>query len=107
MDFEQHIRDAVRCQEMTNEEALIQIVRFETWADVQLEEGVITQVDAWDIYFGLMHECDERGLRDDRVRLCGKIDTSTYNPFKSQNSDIRFLATLRARMMSLVAHEQN
>ena len=106
MDIED-VKLAMRCQSMTNEEALQEIHRCEHFADVKLAAGEITQDQAWDVYFGLMHECDERGLMEDRHRLRAKIDVSLYNPMKSSNPGIHFIAMLRARMHGLIKHELN
>ena len=106
MDIED-VHLAMRCQSMTNEEALQEIHRCEHFADVKLAAGEITQEQAWDVYFGLMHECDERRLIEDRHRLCGKIDVAVYKPLQSPDPGIRFIAMLRARMHGLLKHELN
>ncbi|GEM_PF-2147127 len=93
------IRNMKRARNLSNEEALREIAQAEAFADESLEAHAITQEQAWDIYFGLMHECDERRLIEDRRRLCGKIDTNVYNPFKSADSGIRVLAAIRIRTM--------
>ena len=88
-----------RVRTLSNEDALHEIIQAESFADENLEAGTITQENAWDIYFGLMHECDERGLIEDRRRLCGKIDTHVYNPFESADSGIRVIAAIRIRII--------
>lgn len=96
-------QELLRCKQLTNEAALVEILKCEAVADESFEAGAITQERAWDMYFGLMHECDERGLMEHRKRLCGKIDTKKYKPFQSEDPCIRVLAFVRARMMNLGA----
>ncbi|MDP3778795.1 MAG: hypothetical protein Q8R30_01945 [bacterium] len=93
------IRSMEHVRNLSNAEALCQIIQTEAFADESMEAHAITQEQAWDIYFGLMHECDERGLIEDRRRLHGKIDINVYNPFKSADNGIRVLAAIRMRMM--------
>lgn len=96
-------QELLRCKQLTDEAALVKILWCEAFADENLEAGAITQERAWDMYFGLMHECDERGLMEHRRRICGKIDTKKYKPSQSEDPDIRALAFIRARMMNLGA----
>ena len=92
---------------MSNEAAREEILRSEEWAKENLALGEITQEEAWDMFFGLLHECDERGLLEDRRRILAQIDTDVYKPFESKNPEIRFLAMLRARVHGLVKSELN
>ena len=98
MFSDEDCRNIRRVKRLTNEEALVEILRCEAFADEKLKAGEITQTQAWDIYFGLMHECDERGLFDDARRLVGKIDAKSYNPFESEDPGVRYLALMRYRM---------
>ena len=98
MFSDKDLKNMARIKRLTDEEALVEILRCEGFADENLKAGRITQARAWDIYFGLMHECDERGLLDDARRLVGKIDTRTYSPFESEDSGMRYLALMRYHM---------
>lgn len=102
---EKALRDVVRVQKMDNETARREILKYEEWADENLALGNITQEEAWDIYFCLLHECDERGLLDDRKRIAGKIDAQTYKPLNSADPGVRFIAQLRARALGLIRAE--
>lgn len=103
----QAIEDIRRFQEISNELAREHIVAYEEWAKANLYIGKITQEDAWDLFFGLLHECDERGLIEDRRRMLTHIDTKRYNPFRSKGPEVRFLAMLRARAFGLTPHDRN
>ena len=92
--------ELLKCRNMSNTEALAEIVSYELWAEENLASGKISQEEAWDIFFCLLHECDERELIEDRERILTKIDTKKYNPFESAHGGVRFLAVLRARMLS-------
>ena len=98
MFSDKDLKNMARIKRLTNEEVLVEILRCEGFADENLKAGKITQAQAWDIYFGLMHECDERGLLDDARRLVSKIDTRIYNPFESEDSGMRYLALMRYQM---------
>lgn len=103
----QAIEDARRFQEMGNELARGYIIAYEEWIGENLSAGKISQEDAWDMFFGLMHECDERGLIEDRKRILKNIDIKRYNPFRSKDQGVRFLAMLRARALGLTPHDRN
>jgi len=60
----------------------------------------ITEKDAWDIYFCLLHACDEWHLPLDRERILKKIDVKKYNPLISSDGEILMLARLRMSMLS-------
>lgn len=80
---------------LSDEDARKLILKYEDWIDSSLRSRHITQEMAWDLYFGLLHECDERRFMEDRRRILGKIDTSKYNPLLSGNPDIMMIARLR------------
>lgn len=98
-DFNHLIDDDVK--KMTPEERRALLLRIEEWTDEMLRVGQISQMDAWDSYFGLLHECDMSGFGADRERIIGKINVNQYNPFCSKNPATVFLARLRARIMGL------
>ena len=81
--------------QLDNETALKLIYQGEEWADRNLREGKITQEVAWNSYFGLFHECEERRLWSERERLLAKIDTEQYNPFLSKNPTVIMMARTR------------
>lgn len=81
---------------LTREERHQMLLEFETRADFLLATSRITQEEAWDMYFGLLHECDESDFLTDRPRILAKIDTKRYNPFKSQHPGIIMLARTRS-----------
>ncbi len=72
------------------------IYQCEAWTDRSLAEGIITQEKAWDSYFGLLHECDERLLWSDRQRILGKIDTKKYRPWLSKDPVVLMICRIRA-----------
>ena len=82
------------------------IREMETRADMLLETGMGSQEDAWDMYFGLLHECDDSRFLEDRPRILAKIDVRRYNPFMSKNPEIVMLARLRAAGLGLT-NDQN
>jgi len=82
---------------LSNEKARELIMRFEALTDQKLASGEICNEEAWDMYFGLLHECDERDLIEDRERIVAKIDTKTYNPFQSRNPMVVIIARIRAK----------
>lgn len=102
-----HTDDAVRFASMNNDEALQYIIRYEEIIRGKLDAGEISEEESWDVFFGLLHECDERGLLDDRKRILTHIDTRRYNPFESKDATVRFIAQLRARGMGLIQAEKN
>lgn len=85
---------------LDNETVRRRIIELETFIDGNLRTDKISQQDAWDAYFGLLHECDERNLLDDRVRLLKKIDTKCYNPFQSKNPAVVMIARIRLQARS-------
>jgi hypothetical protein len=89
-------------REMDDEAAHVLIRLYEQWTDLKLETRVISQEEAWDCYFGLLHECDCRDFLEDRRRILQKIDTKRYDPMKSSNIQVVFLALFRARDMGLI-----
>lgn len=44
--------------EKDKEEVKKEILKYEKIVDEMLAEGKMSQEDAWDCYFGLLHECD-------------------------------------------------
>ena len=104
---DQAVERILEITRMSNEAAREEILRSEEWAKENLALGEITQEEAWDMFFGLLHECDERGLLEDRRRILTHIDTEAYKPFESKNPKIRFLAMLRARVHGLIKSELN
>lgn len=104
---ERAIARVLKVQQMSNEAVHDEVLRCEEWTKEELLLGRVTQEEAWDVLFGLLHECDGRGMVEDRRRILASIDTKTYNPFRSKNPDIRFLATLRARIHGLIQGERN
>jgi len=86
-----------QCAALGHTEARRHISALEKFFDQQFREGTIDQETAWDGYFGLLHECDERMMWEDRVRILQKIDTAKYNPLKSKNSGIVLIACIRLR----------
>lgn len=77
------------------------LLYFESLADEEHLNDRITQEEAWDRYFLLLHTCDEWGFSEDRKRILDKIDTKAYDPFSSKNPEVVWLARLRAHDMSL------
>ena len=71
------------------------LLEYECFFDNMLFAELMTQEQAWDGYFGLLHECDEMRFDEDRARILGKIDTKRYNPFLSPHPSIVALARLR------------
>ena len=92
--------------QLTREERYQMLLDMETRADVLLETGMASQEEAWDMYFGLLHECDDSRFLEDRPRILAKIDTKRYNPFMSKNPEIIMLARLRAAGLGLT-NDQN
>ena len=80
---------------LTQEERYAELLRLEKDLDFKLSYGLIDQEDAWDGYFGLLHECDESRFIEDRPRILSKIDIEKYNPLKSKNPGIVMLARIR------------
>ncbi|MEK7123703.1 MAG: hypothetical protein AAB851_02295 [Patescibacteria group bacterium] len=74
-----------------------EILKYEKIVDGMLADGKMNQEDAWDGYFGLLHECDCQEFWDDRERILAKIDTEKYNPLASKNPEVVYLARLRLR----------
>lgn len=105
--LEERIRLAVEVSEMSDEAAQQEIRRYEKFIHDACRRGEMSQEDVWDAFFGLLHECDERGLREDRRRIVQHIDTTRYNPFLSKHPEVRFLAYLRSRALGLVPAERN
>lgn len=101
------IDDAVKFASMDNDTARKYIIMFEEEAEKMLNAGEISEGDTQDIFFGLLHECDKRRLQNDRRRMLAHIDTEHYNPFRSKNAGIWFIAQLRARGMGLIKAERN
>lgn len=105
--WEEEIARIEAVKKMSLEEARREVLLYEARIDTLVLSGGISQEEAWDMYFGLLHECNERNLREDRERIVKKIDIHRYNPFASKNPQIRFLAQFRARAMGLVRSELN
>lgn len=78
------------------------VKKIESWADEKLVLGEISREEAWDVYFLLLHECDCRWFWEDRERIVKKIDTKKYDPFKSKNAVVVFVARIRAMGMGLI-----
>lgn len=78
-----------------------QILHYESEMDKLVEEGKVSEEDAWDGYFGLLHECDLWGFLEERRRIVSKIDTRRYNPFKSKNPAVHIIARLRMVRLNL------
>lgn len=78
--------------QMDNETMRAQILKYERLTGFWLAAKMITQEDAWDIYFGLLHECCLRDFGKDAQRIRSKIDVTKYNPFASKNPKVVFLA---------------
>ena len=93
--------DFLTGRDLNNEEALEQILACERVVDELVSLGNISEGDAWDAYFGLLHECDERGFMEERRRIVTKIDTRRYNPFKSKNAGIHIIARLRVVKLNI------
>lgn len=87
---------------LDDEEAHELVLLCERWTDLKFSRGEIAQEEAWDHYFGLLHVCDLRSFSEDRKRIVGKIDTARYNPQKSKNPQVVFLALFRAKGMGLI-----
>lgn len=84
-------------KQLSSEAAKKLILNYEKEVDALLSNGKITQEEAWDAYFGLLHECDCREFWEDRERILSKINTKVYNPFESKNSTVRLIAVIRAQ----------
>lgn len=87
---------------MDDETAYIEILKCENIADGALNSGKLSREGASDIYFGLLHECDMRGFKNDFKRILSKIDTRSYNPFNSKHPKVVMMARLRLRMMGVI-----
>ncbi len=87
---------------LDDEKAHNLMIDYEAWVDKAFAEREINQEEAWDCYFGLLHECDIRGFDEDRKRIVSKIDITRYNPFLSKNPGVVFLTRLRAVHFGLV-----
>ena len=81
--------------EMSVEDMRAQILHYECEVDKLVEAGEVSEEEAWDAYFGLLHECDLWGFMEERRRIVSKIDTARYNPFKSKNPGVHIIARLR------------
>lgn len=91
--------------ELTREERHELLLELETNTDVLLEIGMASQEEAWDMYFGLLHECDDSRFLEDRPRILAKIDTKRYNLFMSKNLEVVMLARLRAAGLGLIGDQ--
>lgn len=89
---------------MSPEERHTLLLELEQKTDMAFAMGRMDQEEAWDSYFGLLHECDESHFENDRARILAKIDTKKYNPFKSKNPEIVMLARIRATGMGLLGN---
>ena len=89
---------------MTRQERHDLLLKLEAAVDQHLLNNTTTQEEAWDMYFGLLHECDESNFIEDRPRILAKIDTKKYHPFRSSNPRIVFLARMRAIGMGLIGN---
>ena len=85
--------------EMSAEDMRAQILHYECEIDKLVETGEVSEEEAWDAYFGLLHECDLWGFLEERERIVSKIDTTRYNPFKSKDPRVHIIA--RSRMIRL------
>ena len=86
---------AIEICKLQREERHRMLLEDEMNIDDLLARGLIDQETAWDAYFCQLHECDESGFTDDRPRILAKIDTTKYNPFKSNNPGVLLLARMR------------
>lgn len=89
-------------RDMDDVTAKAHILKYERMANWWLMVGKISQEEAWDIYFGLLHECDVRNFTEDRWRIHSKIDTTIYDPLASKNPRVVLLARIRARAMKVI-----
>ena len=80
---------------LTRDERHSILIKLEKYIDSKLYLGLIDQETAWDLYFGLLHECDESIFLEDRPRILEKIGTEKYNPLNSKNPDVVMLARIR------------
>lgn len=90
-------------EKLTREKKHELLLTLESKTDVLLETGMFSQEEAWDMYFGLLHECDDSRFLEDRPRILAKIDTNQYNPFMSKNPAIVMLARIRAEGLGLTS----
>ena len=81
--------------ELSDQDMLAQILHYEKVLDQLAASERIFSQDLWDAYFGLLHECDIRGFKAERRRILAKIDTTQYNPFKSDRPEVHLIARLR------------
>lgn len=89
--------DAEEINRLPREERHRLLLEYEQFFDNALFAELMTQEEAWDGYFCLLHECDEMDFDEDRTRILGKIDTGRYNPFRSPDPGVVALARLRSR----------
>ena len=82
--------DVRRVRSLSGEERRAEILKMERHIDEHY-----SGIDAWDMYFALMHEAHMADLPEDFDRLRSKIDRTQYNPFHSTNAGIVFLARWR------------
>ncbi len=97
---------AMTVQSLSREQRLAMVIAFEAEVDAAFGQGLLTQEQAWDAYFSLIHECDEMRFRDHRPRILAKIDPKRYNPFRSTNPGIVMLARYRAEEMGLLGNSK-
>ncbi len=89
-------------EELDDDAARVLVLLCEEWTDLKLARGDMVQEEAWDHYFGLLHVCDLRNFSEDRKRIVKKIDTARYDPQKSKNPQVVYLALFRAKGMGLI-----
>lgn len=90
------------CGQM-DDNALRTLIRYhENRIDKFLEEGKISQEEAWDGYFELLNECDWSRFYEDRERILAKIDTKRYNPLVSKDPHVILIVRFRAKMLGLI-----
>ena len=95
-------RYANEVNSLTREERHKMLLEYEEFTDRNLAMELISQEQAWDIYFGLLDECDTSRFIEDRPRILSKIDTQRYNPLRSRNPWVVIMARSRMRIPDLV-----
>ena len=94
-EWEAVMKGAKKINKLSREERHKMLLELEAHTDIEWAARRITQEEAWDRYFGLLHECDESEFLVDRPRILGKIDTQRYNPLVSKDPTVVMLAKMR------------
>ena len=101
-DYDKMLKCFNEVNSLTREERHEMLLEHEEFADRNLAMELISQEQAWDIYFGLLDECDTSRFMEDRPRILSKIDIQRYNPLRSRNPWVVIMARSRMGIQGLV-----